>query len=549
MDNTISKIRQKRAKKRIGQVNGAVAGDNEAEGARHVAPLLIHIAGYIVAAAISAAPVLCCGEPSGYRTVAGLCALALLWFVARPAFLLAARDKERTLRTAILEQLLVIAPAAFSLAFAALVSGWSPLKDFLRQIPFFNGLDGASARLILLESSPVTFSVLIAVLLYGRGTCAIIGAMSGMMLSIMSGFSLAPLAMALAATMVFLRRGRRISSRSKARRLAFQATVALFAVSLVFLAAIDTAGSRAEFLDLVATRLVSAVASAQIGAMLALAVLPAAERFSNLYSNIAINAFADLDHPLLKELRYGASGTFAHSDRVSLLASAAAEAIGANVILARVAGYYHDIGKLAKPEYFTENFAGGPNPHDSLSPYMSRMIIANHVKDGVVDGRKHHLPPPIIDAIAQHHGNSLIRAFYGKAIHQNSAQAELPGIAAAAQVDANQFRYDSKKPATREVAILMLADIVEAALRSMPGITTDDVPSKIDMLVKSVVDDGQLDDCPLSFRELCEVKKALALTYIGMSHTRVAYPAIETPPKDGDGAAKPAPPPAKPKDQ
>ncbi len=529
MESFISKLRSKKAKERsampIDPVEEAVADSGGPTSTR----LILHVAGFI-AASLLALPF--CDDCAS-QVVASIGAMALVWLVAWPSLRYVTRERGNSIAATALIQLLFIAPIGLLLVSNAVISKWTPLTGFVSQLPFLKNIPAGTARQILADSAPISFAVLAAVLLFGRGACALVGAVSGMTIATVTDFRLAPLAMALAATMAFMRRGRRIGTRSKARRLAMQAALSLCAVAIFF---ILSSGEIDH--DTAIVRIAMAIASALLSALLALAMIPVFEKLSGLYSNITINAFADLDHPLLRELRYKASGTFAHSDRVSMLASAAAEAIGADVILTRVAGYYHDIGKLAKPEYFTENQGGGMNPHDDISPNMSRMIITSHVKEGVAIGRKYHLPPPVLDAIAQHHGNSVIRAFYSKAREQNANQAELPGMPAEI-VDSNQYRYDACRPATREVAILMLADITEAAMRSMQGVTKDEVPAKIDRLVKAVADDGQLDDCPLSFRELRDVRKALAVAYVGINHTRVAYPGQE--PAQSAPAATPQP--------
>ena len=531
MENFISKWRSKKAKERISATNDPVEEAAAASGGPTSTRLVLHVTGFI-AATLLALPFHKGGAP---QAVACVGALALIWLVAWPSLLLATRERGNSIAQTALVQLLFISPLLLLFATAALFSEWPPLAVFVRQLPCMAEIKAEDAKIILADSAPISFAVLTAALLYGRGTCALVGAVSGLTIATATGFHLAPLAMALAATMSFLRRGRRVPTRAKARRLAMQAAGSLCAVAIFFVLSKDGINR-----DAAIVRIAMAVISAMAGSLLALILLPAFEKFSGLYSNITINAFADLDNPLLRELRYKASGTFAHSDRVSMLASAAAEAIGADVILTRVAGYYHDIGKLAKPEYFTENQSDGVNPHDGIPPNMSRMIITSHVKEGVAIGRKYHLPPPVLDAIAQHHGNSVIRAFYSKAKEQNANQAELPGMPMET-VDSNQFRYDARRPASREVAILMLADVTEAALRSMPGLSKDDVPAKIDRFAKALIDDGQFDDCPLTFRELTKVRKALASTYVGINHTRVAYPGQESPTPQAKPAAEQQP--------
>jgi putative nucleotidyltransferase with HDIG domain len=229
-----------------------------------------------------------------------------------------------------------------------------------------------------------------------------------------------------------------------------------------------------------------------------------------------------------------APGTYHHSLVVAHLAEAAAEAIGANAAMARVCSYFHDIGKLVKPEYFTENARHGRNPHDDLAPTMSALVIIAHVKEGVDLALKHGLNQQIIDVIQQHHGTSLVFYFYKRALQQqedareggkimNIREEDIP------EVREESFRYPGPRPQTRECAIISLADSIESASRSLDRVT----PHKVDQLVDDIMDqrlkDGQLKECDLTMREFEELADTFKHTLHSMMHSRVAYPSDRAP--------------------
>lgn len=272
-------------------------------------------------------------------------------------------------------------------------------------------------------------------------------------------------------------------------------------------------------------------------ALLVGGALPVLEGLFRITTNMSWLELADLNHPLLKRMTIEAPGTYHHSLVVAHLAEAAAEAIGANAAMARVGSLFHDIGKLVKPEYFTENMRHGRNPHDELAPTMSALIIIAHVKEGVDLALKHGLNQQIIDVIQQHHGTSLVFYFYKRALQQqedarqggkimNIREEDIP------EVCEESFRYPGPKPQTRECAIISLADSIESASRSLEKVS----PHKLDQLVDDIMEkrlmDGQLKECDLTMRELEEVAESFKHTLHSMMHARVAYPSDrkETPP-------------------
>lgn len=247
--------------------------------------------------------------------------------------------------------------------------------------------------------------------------------------------------------------------------------------------------------------------------------LPFFETLFHIATDIKLLELLDPNQPLLKDLVYKSPGTYYHSIVIGNLAEAAAEAIGENPILARVGAYYHDIGKTPKPEYFIENQRRMENKHDRLMPSMSSLIIASHVKEGVEVARAHRLPSAVIDIIQQHHGTSLITYFYQKA-------KELQPFVVIAEED---YRYPGPRPRTKVAAIVMLADSVEAASRSLE----DPTPQRIQALTNSVITriflDDQLSRCDLTLKDLREISKSFNQSLTGIFHHRIDYPGMELP--------------------
>jgi cyclic-di-AMP phosphodiesterase PgpH len=250
------------------------------------------------------------------------------------------------------------------------------------------------------------------------------------------------------------------------------------------------------------------------------AVLPLLESLFKCTTDIKLLELASLNHPLLRQLIMHAPGTYHHSMLVGTLAEAAAEAISANALLARVGSYYHDIGKMLTPEYFVENQAGRGNKHDRLSPSMSALVIMAHVKDGIKLAKEYKLPQRIIDMIPQHHGTNLIAYFYKKA-----KELEDPTVQ---QVHEGDYRYPGPKPQTREAAIVMLADKVEAASRVLAEPTPQRITGLVQRTVSNIFMDGQLDECDLTLRDLQRIGDAFAHTLIAIYHHRVEYPSVES---------------------
>ncbi len=272
-----------------------------------------------------------------------------------------------------------------------------------------------------------------------------------------------------------------------------------------------------------------AFATALATAMLISGFLPMFEGAFQLTTDISWLELTDLNHKLLKEMQLEAPGTFHHSLVVAALSEAAAEKIGANASMCRVCAYFHDVGKLKKPGYFIENqHDGGENPHDSLTPTMSALIITAHVKDGVDMAVKHKLNPRIIEVIQEHHGDSLVYFFYRKAQEQKKAEMEkvdrrLENPEDLPKVEEKNFRYPGPRPSTRESGIICLADTIESASRTLRKPTPAKIRALVEELVRAKINDGQLDGCPLTLRELALVKESFAKTLRSMLHSRIDY--------------------------
>ena len=241
------------------------------------------------------------------------------------------------------------------------------------------------------------------------------------------------------------------------------------------------------------------------------------ERIFDMTTDVTLLELSDLNHPLLKNLAVKAPGTFHHSIVVGNLAEAAAKAIGANSLLARVGSYYHDIGKIYKPEYFIENQKGGDNKHEGLAPNMSAIILAAHVKNGIELAEKNGLPKLITDFIPEHHGTNLMSYFYRKAVDEKGEQ----------EVNESDYKYPGPIPKSRETAIVMLADTVEAASKTLKNPSAGRLRKLAEELVEKRFLEGELDDCELTMRDLKGIVNGFLSVLMGIYHERIEYPKSE----------------------
>ncbi|DAA96270.1 TPA: hypothetical protein CPT80_05320 [Candidatus Gastranaerophilales bacterium HUM_9] len=252
-----------------------------------------------------------------------------------------------------------------------------------------------------------------------------------------------------------------------------------------------------------------------LSGIIALGTLPILESSFGIITPYGLAELADHNQPLLKRLQFEAPGTYHHSLMVSNLAEAAAEAIGANPILARVGSFYHDIGKLKRPLFFVENqsYFGIENPHTKLNPRLSKMVITAHPKDGVELAKEYHLPTIIHAFILQHHGEGLASYFYNQAIAEEGIE----------NVKEEQFRYTGPKPNMKETGILMIADAVESAVRSLKTPSNEEIEAIIDKIIKERLNDGQFSDCPLTLKDLKVIATTFNRILRGMQHNRIKY--------------------------
>lgn len=258
-------------------------------------------------------------------------------------------------------------------------------------------------------------------------------------------------------------------------------------------------------------------------------LIPLVEMSFGFATDMKLLELANLDQPLLRELMVQAPGTYHHSVIVSSMAEASAKAINANPLLAKVAAYYHDIGKMNKPLYFFENQMGGENRHDKLAPSLSSLIILSHVKDGVELAKKHKLNREIIDIIEQHQGTKLITYFYEKAKEQAATKGPK-----ASKIKEEDYRYLGPKPQTKEAGLVMLADMVEAATRALADPNLARVQGTVQKIINKVFADGQLDECEITLKDLHEIAKSFNVTLSGIFHYRIEYPDSDQ--KNGENA-------------
>jgi len=286
-----------------------------------------------------------------------------------------------------------------------------------------------------------------------------------------------------------------------------------------------------------------AATSTVLAGLVAQAILPIIERIFRIATSMTLLEWCDASRPLMRRLAMESPGTHNHSLQLGSMCEAAAEGIGARGLLARVGAYYHDIGKINKPEYFSENESGSASKHAKLSPAMSLLIIIGHVKDGIELAREYGLPPVLHEFIATHHGTTLVQYFYHVAAEQRKSDSDRAP-------DEVEFRYPGPKPQSKEAGILMLADAAESSVRAMAEPTPGRIENQVHAMVSRRLMDGQLDDCDLTLREVHQIETSLIKSLCGVYHSRIAYPtpagekpsAAEIHPKggngDGDGEAK-----------
>jgi putative nucleotidyltransferase with HDIG domain len=269
----------------------------------------------------------------------------------------------------------------------------------------------------------------------------------------------------------------------------------------------------------VSVMLVECLINGVLSAVLTLGTVSLLGRLFDITTTMQLLELANPSQPLLRRLLVEAPGTYHHSIMVGNLAERAAEEVGADALLVRVGAYYHDIGKLQRPYFFVENAARGVSPHDSLGPEASARIIASHVPDGLALGAKHGLPRTVMEMIPQHHGTRMVSFFY----QQASERSPVPP-------DPSKFTYQGPRPQSKEAAILMLADGIEAATRAMREHSPEGISELVGRLIMQRLGEGQLDECELTLRDLQKIKTVFTTLLVGVYHPRIEYPESATTP-------------------
>ena len=322
-----------------------------------------------------------------------------------------------------------------------------------------------------------------------------------------------------------------VRRRSRLIRAGFGVGLAIWLLSLTFgiIGPLDLFSAGGNNWRMIGIQSALAIGNGILTATIVGGILPIFEHTFQITTDISWLEASDLNHPLLRRMTIEAPGTYHHSLVVANLAESAAEAIGANATLCRVCSYFHDVGKLVKPDYYTENMNFERNPHDDLAPTMSALIIIAHVKEGVDLALKHGLNRRIIDIIQEHHGTSLVYYFYKRALQQqedartggkimNLREGDVP------EVREETFRYPGPKPQTKESAIISLADMVESASRSLEKPTPQKIEQLVTELISQRIADGQLVECDLTLADLNMIAERFRFTLMTMLHTRIAYP-------------------------
>lgn len=421
------------------------------------------------------------------------------------------------------------------------------LTYWLGELPFF--VNNSAAASLLPYIAPTALAPLIVAILIDAGSAIFMALLISIFTSVIYGNRLDLLVLTFLASMVGIFCSRNARKRGRVVRAAGLGGVTVAAFALL-IGIVDQLPAVT-----VIKQMCAGLSTGCLTGIMVVGVLPVLEGLFKRTTDITLLELTDYNHPLLRLMQMEAPGTYHHSLVVAQLAENAANAIGANPLLARVCALFHDIGKTKKPEYFTENQRDRANPHDENNPSLSALIIKAHVKDGVDLALKHHLPRAVIDVIQQHHGTTLIRFFFQRALNDsrqtgpNSAPSFPRPPAGGSnsgfgrpsdsgmKVCESTYRYDGPKPQFKESAIIHLADCIEAASRSMRKITPQHLGELIDQIFRDRIEDNQLDEAPITFEELTKIKSSFTFTLLNMLHSRVGYA-----PADENAAP---PPPAK----
>ncbi|MDR1484586.1 MAG: HDIG domain-containing protein [Planctomycetaceae bacterium] len=362
------------------------------------------------------------------------------------------------------------------------------------------------------ELLPILVFVMTVSIMYSWELSVVFSFVMVLIISFGGGGSIGTLIVLFAVTIAAAIQLGRLRSRSKLLLVSFNAGVVAFVLTI----AVGLFAGRELAVNLLQDAFINWMWSSLAG-LLMTGLLPFIEGYFGILTDMILLDLGGVSHPLLQSLNRLAPATYAHSMQVGTIAETAADAIGARGLLTRVGAYFHDIGKIMKPEYYTENQGEKENIHNKLEPQVSTIVVVAHVKDGVDLARQHRLPKPLIDLIEQHHGTSLVSFFFGRAKSKDDQSMQ--------QVDESTFRYPGPKPQTKEAAILMVADACESACRSMGSTATPGkVENKVHVIIKQKLDDGQFDDSGLTLRELKTIENSVIKSIIAANHGRIRYP-------------------------
>ncbi len=372
---------------------------------------------------------------------------------------------------------------------------------------------------------PAAFSPLIVAMLIGQRPAIFMALVISFFTAIMFGYKVEMFVIAFLSSLVGIYFCHQVRFRGRLVKAGCMTglTVAVSALLLGAAALLDV--------TLVAKQMAAGLAVGALTGIVVVGILPILETLFRRITDITLLELTDSNHPLLKRMQMEAPGSYHHSLVVANLSENAAGEIGANPLKCRVCALFHDIGKLVKPEYFTENQRDGFNPHIERNPSFSALIIKSHVKEGVDLAVKFKLPRVIVDVIRQHHGTTLIEYFFYQAKQQEKKES-IPPFAGAGSVELDKvsestYRYNGPKPQFEESAIIFFADALEAASRTLKKVNQQSIEELIDKIFRSRIEDGQLDECPLTMEQIARIKKSFCFTLLNMLHSRVEYPSDE----------------------
>jgi hypothetical protein len=369
--------------------------------------------------------------------------------------------------------------------------------------------------------APTAFAPLIVAILINAGSGIFMALLISIFTGVIYGNRLDLLVLTFLSSLVAIYFGREARRRGRVVRAAGAGglTIAAFAAMIGF--------ANQTPLDTIVRQMAAGLGTGILTGIGVVGLLPVLEWLFKRTTDITLLELTDYNHPLLRQMQLEAPGSYHHSLVVAQLSENAANAIGANPLVARVCSLFHDVGKTLNPLYFGENQRDRTNPHGDLTPAESARIIKQHVPDGVELAIKHRLPHAVIDVIKQHHGTTLVRYFYQRAVEESRAPFAGKTAAFIPMPEELPFRYDGPRPQSKESAIISLADGVEATTRSLRQARPEDLQDTVNRIVGERIADGQLDEAPLTLEEITRIKNSFQFTLLNMLHSRVAYPTTE----------------------